>query len=434
MDFELLIALSHLRSRRQDAGISLIAVLSVGGVTVGVAVLIMVLSVMQGFEIDLRKKILGNQAHLIVLAYGGPIEEPDEVVAKVEALEGVVSASPFTYTEVMLKSTFGVSGAILKGVDPARAAGVTDIVKDIVVGPQGEPESEEARLEILTNLHAPPVALAQDIGDTEKLPGIILGKGLAETLRVYPGDRVHVINPIGGGFGALGVPMPTTRSFRVTALVHTGMYEYDTKWSFVTLGDAQAFMQMPGEATAVEVRVEESRLWKVADIGWQVEEALQHPFFTKNWLTMNEALFRALAMEKWVMGIILAQIVTVAALGIVTNLVVMVITRGREISILKAMGATSRMIRLIFVLEGVSVGLVGTGLGVVLGLAGCEFLSRYRYPLDTNVYYLDSLPVVVVPETVAVVALGAVIICFLATLYPSGRAARLDPVDGLRYE
>jgi len=434
VDFELLIALSHLRSRRQDAGISLIAVLSVGGVTVGVAVLIMVLSVMQGFEIDLRKKILGNQAHLIVLAYGGPIEEPDEVVAKVEALEGVVSASPFTYTEVMLKSTFGVSGAILKGVDPARAAGVTDIVKDIVVGPQGEPESEEARLEILTNLHAPPVALAQDTAATEKLPGIILGKGLAETLRVYPGDRVHVINPIGGGFGALGVPMPTTRSFRVTALVHTGMYEYDTKWSFVTLGDAQAFMQMPGEATAVEVRVEESRLWKVADIGWQVEEALQHPFFTKNWLTMNEALFRALAMEKWVMGIILAQIVTVAALGIVTNLVVMVITRGREISILKAMGATSRMIRLIFVLEGVSVGLVGTGLGVVLGLAGCEFLSRYRYPLDTNVYYLDSLPVVVVPETVAVVALGAVIICFLATLYPSGRAARLDPVDGLRYE
>ncbi|MBM4364887.1 MAG: ABC transporter permease [Deltaproteobacteria bacterium] len=434
MDFELLIALSHLRSRRQDAGISLIAVLSVAGVTVGVAVLIMVLSVMQGFEIDLRKKILGNQAHLIVLAYGGPIEEPDEVVAKVEAIEGVVSASPFTYTEVMLKSTFGVSGAILKGVDPARAAGVTDIAKDIVVGPQGEPESDDARLEILANLHAPPVALAQDIGDTEKLPGIILGKGLAETLRVYPGDRVHVINPIGGGYGAMGVPMPTTRSFRVTALVHTGMYEYDTKWSFVTLGDAQAFMQMPGEATAVEVRVDESRLWNVADIGWQVEEALHHPFFTKNWLTMNEALFRALAMEKWVMGIILAQIVSVAALGIVTNLVVMVITRGREISILKAMGATSRMIRWIFVLEGVSVGLVGTGLGVVLGLAGCEFLSRYRYPLDTNVYYLDSLPVVVVPETVAVVALGAVIICFLATLYPSSRAARLDPVDGLRFE
>ncbi len=434
MDFELLIALSHLRSRRQDAGISLIAVLSVAGVTVGVAVLIMVLSVMQGFEIDLRKKILGNQAHLIVLAYGGPIEEPDAVVAKIETVDGVVSASPFTYTEVMLKSTFGVSGAILKGVDPARAAGVTDIVKDIVVGPQGEPEDEAARLAILANLHSPPVALAQDIGDTEKLPGIILGKGLAETLRVYPGDRVHVINPIGGGYGAMGVPMPTTRSFRVTALVHTGMYEYDTKWSFVTLGDAQEFMQMPGEATAVEVRVEESRLWKVADIGWQVEELLHHPFFTKNWLTMNEALFRALAMEKWVMGIILAQIVSVAALGIVTNLVVMVITRGREISILKAMGATSRMIRLIFVLEGVSVGLVGTGLGVVLGLAGCEFLSRYRYPLDTNVYYLDSLPVVVVPETVAVVALGAVVICFLATLYPSSRAARRDPVDGLRYE
>ncbi len=434
MDFELLIALSHLRSRRQDAGISLIAVLSVAGVTVGVAVLIMVLSVMQGFEIDLRQKILGNQAHLIVLAYGGPIEDPEKAVNTIAGIEGVVTAAPFTYTEVMLKSTFGVSGAVLKGVDPTRATGVTDIARDIKVGPQGEPASDDERLAIVTNLHAPAPAVAQDIGDTEQLPGIILGKGLAETLRVYPGDRVHIINPIGGGYGALGMPMPTTRTFRVAALVHTGMYEYDTKWSYIALQDAQEFMKMPGEATAIEVRVEESRLWDVADVGMAIEDALHHPYYTKNWLTMNEALFRALAMEKWVMGIILAQIVSVAALGIVTNLVVMVITRSREISILKAMGATARMIRWIFVLEGVSVGVVGTGLGVSLGLAGCALLSRYRYPLDTNVYYLDSLPVVVVPETVAVVAIGALLICFLATLYPSSRAARLDPVDGLRYE
>ncbi|GDX81297.1 ABC transporter permease [Deltaproteobacteria bacterium] len=434
MDFELLIALSHLRSRRQDAGISLIALLSVAGVTVGVAVLIMVLSVMEGFEIDLRKKILGNQAHILVLAYGGPVESPLELAKKIEGVEGVEAVTPFIYGEVMLKSTYGVSGAILKGVDPQRALKVNDIASDIEVGPRGAPASDGERAAILAGLHAPEPAIAQDIGDTEMFPGIILGDGLAEVLRVYPGDKVFVINPIGAGTGPMGMPMPTTRTFRVAALVHTGMYEYDTKWSYITLGDAQEFMQLSDSATGLEARVREDLVWEVPEVSAQVEQAVGPLFYAKNWLTMNEALFRALAMEKWVMGLILAQIVSVAALGIVTNLIVMVITRSREISILKAVGASARMIRTIFVMEGLAVGLVGTGLGVSLGLAGCAILSRYHYPLDTNVYYLDSLPVVIVPETVAVVAIGAVIVCFLATLYPSSRAAAMHPVDGLRYE
>lgn len=434
MDFELLIALSHLRSRRQDAGISLIALLSVAGVTVGVAVLIMVLSVMEGFEIDLRKKILGNQAHILVLAYGGPVESPLELAKKIEAVEGVEAVTPFIYSEVMLKSTYGVSGAILKGVDPQRALKVNDIASDIEVGPRGEPATHEERAAILAGLHTPEPAIAQDIGDTEMFPGIILGDGLAEVLRVYPGDKVFVINPIGAGTGPMGMPMPTTRTFRVAALVHTGMYEYDTKWSYITIGDAQEFMQLSDSATGIEARVREDLVWEVPEVSAKVEQAVGPMYYAKNWLTMNEALFRALAMEKWVMGLILAQIVSVAALGIVTNLIVMVITRSREISILKAVGASARMIRTIFVMEGLAVGLVGTSLGVSLGLAGCAILSRYRYPLDTNVYYLDSLPVVIVPETVAVVAIGAVIVCFLATLYPSSRAAAMHPVDGLRYE
>lgn len=434
MDFELLIALSHLRSRRQDAGISLIALLSVIGVTVGVAVLIIVLSVMEGFEIDLRKKILGNQAHLIVLAYGGPVEETEELIRKVEGVEGVIAVTPFTYSEVMLKSTYGVSGAILKGIDPTRALKVNDIAADIHEGPQGAPATEADRVSIVTTLHAPPPAVGQDPADTEAVPGIILGDGLADLLRVRPGDKVFAINPIGAGTGPFGMPMPSTRTYRVAALVHTGMYEYDTKWSYIALQDAQEFMQLPNAATALEARVRDDLVWEVPDLSEQVEMAVGPMFYVKNWLTMNEALFRALAMEKWVMGLILAQIVSVAALGIVTNLIVMVITRAREISILKAMGASARMIRTVFVVEGLSVGLVGTGLGVALGLAGCAFLSRYHYPLDTNVYYLDSLPVVIVPTTVAVVAIGAVIICFLATLYPSSRAARMHPVEGLRYE
>ncbi len=434
MDFELLIAMSHLRSRRQDAGISLIAVLSVLGVMLGVAVLIVVLSVMEGFEIDLRKKILGNQAHVLVLAYGGPIDTPAEVMAKVAAVPEVVAVAPFTYSEVMLRSTYGVSGAIFKGIDPEKALAANELAKDIEVGPRGEPTSLAEKEQIVRTLHTPAVAIAQDEGDDEKLPGLILGSGLAETLRVYPGDKVHVINPIGTTTGPMGVPIPTTRTFRVAALIHTGMYEYDTKWAYVTLPDAQEFMGIGAAVTGLEVRVPEDKVWDATVVSKAVEMKLGPSYYARNWLTMNEALFKALALEKWVMGIILAQIVAVAALGIVTNLVVLVITRGREIAILKAMGATSPMIRRIFIAEGVVVGVVGTGLGVALGLAACAVLAKYRYPLDTNVYYIDSLPVVVVPSTVAIVAAGALVICFFATLYPSSRAASLHPVEGLRYE
>jgi lipoprotein-releasing system permease protein len=245
---------------------------------------------------------------------------------------------------------------------------------------------------------------------------------------------VWVINPIGGGMGPFGVPVPTTRTFRVAGIFYTGMYEYDTKWSYVTIPDAQEFLSIPGKATGIEVRVEMDKLYDVAEISAAVEETLSYPYFTRNWLQMNAPLFAALKLEKYVMGLILAQIITVAAVGIVTNLIVMVITRSREISILKAMGARRRDIQLIFMLEGIIVGVVGTCLGAILGLAGCALLDSYEFPLDTNVYYLDSLPVVVEPATIVTVIVGALVTCFLATLYPAGRAASIDPVEGLRYE
>jgi lipoprotein-releasing system permease protein len=434
VSFELLIAWSHLRSRRQDAGVSLIAVLSVLGVTLGVQMLIIVLSVMAGFEVDLRDKILGSSAHMVVLSYDGPIADADPVIPQIEAVPGVVAASPFTYTEVMLRSSFGTSGAVLKGFDPARTPKVTGLPEDLKIGPQGPFVDLDARLTLLRELRAPPPALAQDIGDTEPLPGILLGEGLADTLKVFPGDRVHVINPIGGGVGPMGMPVPQVKAFRVAGIFYTGMYEYDTKWSYVDNADAQAFMNMGTSVTGIEVRVETDRLYDVVELSQQVEETLHYPLYTRNWLTMNASLFSALKLEKYVMGLILAQIITVAAVGIVTNLIVMVVTRAREISILKAMGASARMVRLIFVIEGAIVGVVGTALGTALGLLGCWALDRYRFPLDTNVYYLDSLPVVVEWQSVVSVVVAALVICFLATLYPAGRAAKLDPVEGLRYE
>ena len=434
MFFEWIIATSHLRSRRQDVGISLIAVLSVLGVTVGVGVLIIVLSVMEGFELDLRDKILGSNAHLVVLEYGGPMDDPQKVVDLLEKTDGVIAAAPFVYSEVMLKSAYGVSGAVMKGIDPVTSGAVTDVAKDIKIGPRGATATLEERKAILAKLHEPETAMAQDIGDADKLPGMLLGEELAQQLRVYPGDRVYAVNPIGGGFGPAGVPIPTVRTYRVAGVFYTGMYEYDTKWSYVTIPDAQEFLQMPDEVTGVEARIETNRLFEAGDIGKKIESELSYPYFAKDWLTMNKALFSALKLEKVVMGLILFCIVVVAALGIVTNLIVMVITRAREIAILRAMGASSPSIRRIFMFEGLSIGVVGTSLGTALGLAGCALLERYKFPLDTNVYYLDSLPVVIVPATVVVVAVGAVVVCFLATIYPSWRAVRLDPVDGLRYE
>ncbi len=412
----------------------MIAVLSVLGVTLGVQMLIIVLSVMAGFEIDLRDKILGSNAHMVVLEYGGPIDEPDASAAKVRAVPGVVAAAPFVYTEVMLRSAFATSGGILKGIDPKVTPDVTDVAKDLKIGPAGALVTLDEKRALLQQLANPPPAVAQEEGDTEQLPGMFLGEGLAEQLRVYPGDRVWVINPIGGGMGPFGVPVPTTRTFRVAGIFYTGMYEYDTKWSYVTIPDAQEFLSIPGKATGIEVRVEMDKLYDVAEISAAVEETLSYPYFTRNWLQMNAPLFAALKLEKYVMGLILAQIITVAAVGIVTNLIVMVITRSREISILKAMGARRRDIQLIFMLEGIIVGVVGTCLGAILGLAGCALLDSYEFPLDTNVYYLDSLPVVVEPATIVTVIVGALVTCFLATLYPAGRAASIDPVEGLRYE
>ena len=432
MRFSLLVALSHLKGRRRTAGVSAIGTVSIIGVTVGVTALIMVLAVMEGFEIDLRKKILGSNAHVVVLHYDGYFGDYEPTVEKIAATEGVAAVAPFVYTEAMVQGRFGASGVIVKGVDLNRTSAVTDVRENLVVGPAGAITSEEERSDVFASLREPPRAIAQPSEDTDKLPGIIIGVQLANQLSLFPGDRLHLINPIGGGTGPMGAPMPVVRPFRVAGVFNSGMYEYDTKWTYVAIPDLQDFLKTGDQVTGFEVRghdIEQSAVIKD-----RLDVGLGYPFYTNHWMSLNKSLFEALALEKVVMGLILSLIVMVASLNIVGMLILVVVTRTREISILRAMGASAARVRQVFVFEGLIIGLVGTAVGTVLGLLGCEGLKRYEWPLDTDVYYLDTLPVVVQYDTVALVALAAVGICFLATLYPATIAARIRPVDGLRYE
>lgn len=436
MRFALMVAISHLRGRR-TAGVSAISLVSVVGVTVGVTALIMVLAVMEGFEIDLRNKILGSNAHVVVRHVDHNFAGYSAVRDKVAAVPGVAGAAPFLYTEAMIQSRTAASGVLVKGIDLDRTGEVTNLVDNLTQGPMGGLRTADERAEVLANLPHPPRSIFQQETDTDELPGMIVGEQLAKYLGnaagpLKVGDKVHVINPVGGGVGPMGTPVPHVRPFRVSGIFHSGMYEYDTKWTYVSMADLQGFLKVGDKATGIEVRVDD--IDTVGFLKGLIEGELDPLFYAVHWKELNKSLFEALALEKVVMGLILSLIVMVASLNIVGMLILVVVTRSREISILRAMGASGNKVRAVFMLEGLLIGVVGTILGTGLGLLGCRLLKRYQFPLDTDVYYLDALPVVVQYPTVAMVGLAAVGICFAATLYPATLAAGIKPVDGLRYE
>ncbi len=413
MGYEWFISLRYLKARRRQGFISLISLISVAGVTVGVMALIVVLAVMTGFTESLRDKILGINSHIVVQQMGLAMPDYTEVSKTVLEAEGVVAATPYTYSQTLLSVPDASAGAVLRGIDPGSAATVLSLGDQLIAG------SIEA--------------LNQDssAGPAPSLPGIILGKEIARSLRVFTGDNVRLFSPA-GPLTPMGV-IPKIKTCRVVGIFDTGMYEYDSSLAYVSLQTAQEFLELEGGVHGLELKVED--IYRAAAIAAQLEEKLGYGYIVKDWISMNKNLFSALKLEKTAMFIVLALIVLVAAFNIISTLIMVVMSKGKDIAILKSMGATSRGIMKVFVYEGLVIGLTGTVLGVGGGLAMCEVLSRYQFiKLPSDVYPITTLPIKILPLDVTLVAVSAALITLLATLYPSWQASKIDPAVALRYE
>jgi len=420
MPFELLIGLRYLKAKRKSTFISIITFISTAGVMLGVMALIIVLAVMTGFEEDLKEKILGTNAHVVVVRNGTPMEDYRQVMQKLKGFKGVTAATPFIYNQVMLSSGKNVSGVVLRGIDPSTDRLVTGLSKSIVEGTIDRLEPKMG-----------------DVGDF--LPGLLLGKELAKHLNLFVGDKVNVISPM-GNITPLGM-MPKMKPFTVAGIFNTGMFEYDSTLAYVSLGQAQSFFDLGDTVTGVQLKVED--VYHAGELARSINLTLGTDYYARDWMQMNRNILFALKTEKIVMFIILTLIVLVAAFGIASTLFMVVMEKNRDIAILKSMGATGSSIMKIFVLEGLVIGIIGTILGVFSGLlialnlepiitfiqkiTGQNFFSK-------DIYYLDHFPSLVVPSDVVLISVTAVLISFIATLYPAWQASRMLPAEALRYE
>jgi lipoprotein-releasing system permease protein len=420
MPFELIIGLRYLKAKRKSTFISIITFISTAGVMLGVMALIIVLAVMTGFEEDLKEKILGTNAHVVVVRNGAPMEDYHQVMEKLKGFKGVIAATPFIYNQVMLSSGKNVSGVVLRGIDVPTDRLVTRLSKSVVEGTidRLEPKMDEG---------------------SDALPGLLLGKELAKHLNLFVGDKVNVISPM-GNITPLGM-MPKMKPFRVAGIFNTGMFEYDSTLAYVSLGQAQSFFDLGDTVTGVQLKVED--VYHTGELASSINRSLGVEFYARDWMQMNRNILFALKTEKVVMFIILTLIVLVAAFGIASTLFMVVMEKNRDIAILKSMGATGGSIMKIFVLEGLVIGIIGTALGVASGLlialnlepiialiqkiTGQNFFSK-------DIYYLDRFPSLVVPADVVLISVTAVFISFLATLYPAWQASRMLPAEALRYE
>jgi lipoprotein-releasing system permease protein len=415
MPVELFVGMRHLRSKKKNAFVSITTWISVLGISLGVATLIVVVGVMSGFERELRSKILGTQSHVVVVESGtASMRKWGDVLKRVRKDPEVVAAAPFVFGQAMLSSNGSVTGAVVRGIDPEREKDVTDLRSYMRAGSLDSLSAEGG------------------------MPGVVLGSELASALGLQLGMEVTIISPV-GAITPMGV-LPKSKTFKAAGIFRSGFYQYDSGMALIDMKVSQDFFGLGEGVTGVHLRVKD--IFGAERVSRRLQKDLSYPYWVRSWQLMNRNLFSALKTEKTTMTILLLLVIVVAAFNIIGSLTMVVMEKGREIAILKSMGATRGVILRIFFIQGAVMGLagaaLGTGGGLVLGwnLGVVEsFLEKY-FGLDIlppSVYNISRLPVHMTVSDVTLMAIGAFLISLLATVYPAWRASRVDPVEVLRY-
>jgi len=408
--YEIFIAKRYLRAKRKTRFISITTYISIVGVGVGVATLIIVLSLMNGFATEVRAKLIGMDAHLRVLAFHGEgITDYLNLGKKIEEVEGVVATAPFIYWEGMLASTGRTAGVKIKGIEPSSATRVTEIGESLIDG--------ELNLREIQG---------------EKCSGIVIGKFLADRLRVGVGDEVYLLSSKSIDVASMW-SIPKMRRFLVTGIFESGLYDFDASLAFMSIETAQQIFGLDNKVTGIEVKIND--IYKAKPIGGKIRERLGYPYFTLDWMEMNKHLFSWMTIEKWASFIVLSLIIVVAAFSIISTLIMIVMEKTREIGILRSMGATAKSIKKIFISEGLVIGILGTALGCLIGYLFCWVQDSFKViSLPSDIYIISAVPIDMRPFDFIWVSAAALGICFLASLYPARKAASLEPVEAIRYE
>lgn len=403
--YQLFISLRYLKSRRKQKFISIISIISILGVALGVMSLIVTLAIMNGFNADLREKILGTKSHIVIYDVKGKgFETYEDVIKIIKGVKGVKGAAPFIASQAMISNKSKVLGVAIFGIDPIRISEVTNLSKNMIYGK-------------ITNL-----SLAES--------GIVIGSELATNLNINFSDNLTVFVPV-----FLKTPigiMPKVSNFKIAGIFKTGMYEYDNNFVFISLNKAQKLFNMDNKITGIEVKVDD--IYKAKEISKKIR-IMDDRFWTVDWMEMNRNLFYALRLEKIVMSIILVLIVLVAGFNILSTLIMLVMEKTKDIGILKAIGVSSKGIMAIFMIEGSIIGIFGVILGSIAGITTCVLLTKYQFiELPGDVYYIATLPIKMDFFDILITIIVSLTISILATVYPAKYASKLDPVEAIRYE
>ena len=411
MPYEFFIARRYLRARRKTGFINLITYISILGVTIGVAALIIVLSVMNGFESEVRSRIIGFDTHIRLRTYHDQgVEDHQRLIDEIRDIPHIVGLSPYVLDKGMIRCGERSDGVIVKGTDEATVNTVSELSKNIVYG--------------TLDLDLIPVE------EGRSLPGIVVGRALADRLLMDVGARVILISPTGV---RSQFQLPPVKQFVVTGFFDTGMFEYDDAYVYISVQAAQELFRMGETVSGIEIRLDD--LYKADGVVEAIDKRLGFPYYALTWFEMRRNLFSWMQLEKWAMFIILCLIILVAAFNIISTLIMVVLEKTREIGILKSMGATSRGITRIFLYEGIVVGAVGTLLGFVIGYTLCWAQQKYAFfHLPGDVYFINTLPVRMESGDFIFIGIAAILICLLASVYPARKAAGLVPVQAIRYE